>query len=457
MIVSNRDAKSLCDTLCHTLGGSRCPAISRAIRPFLPLRRDRPDRPSRLPCQATSMDIAPSSFDALHAAVRQIAREVAQPHAHAVDRDARFPQETIDALRRAQVLSAPVPRDWGGAQCNMRELGLLVSTLAMHCGASAMVLAMHYIQVACLVRHAQDDAYFQGVLKELCEQQLLLASMTSEVGTWGDTRASICALKQQDARFDLNKQATTGSYCEQADAILVTTRRHDDAASGDQLLVLVRRGDYQLRPTSTWDTLGMRGTCSPGYELTSSASLRQVLPDGYPDIFAQTMVPYSHILWSALWHGLAAGAQAQAASHVRDMARKTPGSTPPSALPLAELGAQLQALHYHWQGLADSFDQHVSQGSDSVAFARMGWSLQMNQLKVACSEAAPRLIHQALQIVGLPAYKNDGPFSIGRAYRDALSASLMISNLRINTRSAALLLVHKAEDSPPRSRPLNDD
>lgn len=392
------------------------------------------------------MDLSAHSFEALHDTVRRVARDVAKIHAGQVDREARFPQETFDALRRCRALSAPVPRELGGGGCNMRELGQLVSSLATHCGASAMVLAMHYIQVACLVRHAQDDAYFRALLSELCERQWLLASMTSEVGTWGDTRASICALKQQpDERFELAKEATTGSYCEQADAILVTTRRHDDAASGDQLLVLVRRGDYTLTPTSTWDTLGMRGTCSPGFSLRSSASLRQVLPDGYPNIFTCTMVPYSHILWSALWHGLAAGAQAQAASHVRSMARKTPGSTPPSALPLAELGVALQTLQHHWQGLADTFDRHVAQGDDQQAFTRIGWSLQMNQLKVACSEAAPRIIHAALQIVGLPAYKNDGPYSIGRAYRDALSASLMISNLRINTRSAALLLVHKAD------------
>ena len=33
-------------------------------------------------------------------AVSRIAREVAHPNADAVDREARFPKETIDALRR---------------------------------------------------------------------------------------------------------------------------------------------------------------------------------------------------------------------------------------------------------------------------------------------------------------------------------------------------------------------
>ena len=46
--------------------------------------------------------------------------------------------------------------------------------------------------------------------------------MTSENGTFGDTRSSICAVNVQGERFTLDKDATTGSYCQHADAILVT-------------------------------------------------------------------------------------------------------------------------------------------------------------------------------------------------------------------------------------------
>jgi acyl-CoA dehydrogenase len=67
----------------------------------------------------------------------------------------------------------------------------------------------------------------------------------------------------------------------------------------------------------------------------------------------------------------------------------------------------------------------------------------MNNLKVSCSEAAPQIVHRALQIVGILGYKNDSPFSLGRHYRDLLSASLMIANDRINAKSASMLLVFK--------------
>ncbi|MEJ1963844.1 MAG: hypothetical protein WDO56_20725 [Gammaproteobacteria bacterium] len=44
-------------------------------------------------------------------------------------------------------------------------------------------------------------------------------------------------------------------------------------------------------------------------------------------------------------------------------------------------------------------------------------------------------------------YKNDSPVSVGRHYRDVLSAALMISNERIASKSASMLLVFKADQS----------
>jgi acyl-CoA dehydrogenase len=71
------------------------------------------------------------------------------------------------------------------------------------------------------------------------------------------------------------------------------------------------------------------------------------------------------------------------------------------------------------------------------------WALKFNNLKMAASEAAPQIVHQALQITGILGYKNDSPFSLSRQYRDTLSASLMISNERIAAKSAPMLLVLK--------------
>ncbi len=382
-------------------------------------------------------------FTALLVATRAIAGGIAAEHAGDVDQHARFPTETVDALRGAGVLSAPVPGHLGGGGCNMHELTQLCATLAQGCGASGMVLAMHYSQVACLTRHGLGSEFFTGYLREMVQHQYLLASITSEVGTFGDTRSSICAAERHGEHFVLNKNATTGSYCAHADAMLVTCRRDAEAPASDQVLVLVKRENGSLTQTTTWDTLGMRGTCSPGFRLESKGPAQQIVPGSFADSSAQTMVPYSHILWASLWWGIAADAVGRAATYVRGEARKNPGTLPPTATRLAEVSVQLHGMRQQWSSVAQAFDNACLAPGGEQELLGMGWALRLNNLKVACSEAAPQIVHRALQIVGVLGYKNDTPFSLGRHYRDVLSASLMISNERITVKSASMLLVHK--------------
>jgi len=384
-------------------------------------------------------------FQRLLKAAQRIGAEVAGPHAADVDSKARFPAETLAALREAELLSAGVSRDFGGSGCTMIELARLCSTLSQSCGSSAMVLAMHYIQLGCIARHGLESAFFRGYLRDVVKHQYLIASMTSEVGTYGDTRSSICAVERSGGRFVLNKDATTGSYCNHADAILVTCRRDKDAAASDQVLVLVQRDDCTLTQTTSWDTLGMRGTCSPGFRLESSGMESQVVPGSYADSSARTMVPYSHILWASLWWGIAADAVGKAANFVRGQARQTPGTLPPTASRLAEVSMQLQTMKQNWQAAAQAFDAIAPDFEAQETLSSMGWALRLNNLKISCSEAAPHIVHRALQIVGILGYKNDSPFSLGRQYRDSLSASLMISNDRITAKNASMLLVFKDE------------
>lgn len=391
------------------------------------------------------MSAQPTCFNDLLAATRKIARDTAARHAPDVDAKARFPQETVDELKRVGALSAGVPREYGGMGCSLSELAALCAELAGACASSGMVLAMHYIQVACIARHVQGSRFFQSYLAELVDRQELLASMTSEVGTFGDTRSSICGVQREGERFTLNKDATTGSYCAHADGILVTSRRDPEAARSDQVLVLVRKGDYRLAQTTTWDTMGMRGTCSPGFRLESSGPAAQIVPGSYADSSAQTMVPYSHVLWAALWWGIAADAIGKASAWVRNEARKNPGTLPANAPRLAQASQRLQSLKYGWQTVGREVDALDGRPGGMDDLLNMGWALKFNNLKVHTSEETPRLVHEALQIIGILAYKNDSPYALGRHYRDALSGALMISNERIANKSAQLLMVFKDE------------
>jgi acyl-CoA dehydrogenase len=376
--------------------------------------------------------------------LQQIAKEVVAPKAGEVDRDARFPSESIAALREARLLGAAVPVELGGLGVGLTELADMCRILGASCASTGMVFAMHQIQLGCLLRHGQGSSYIRDYLREVASRQLLIASVTSEVGIGGDMRSSIASVEPNDKGFTLSKQASTISYGEHADDLLVTVRRSPDAPRNDQVLALLRRGEFELQKQGVWDTLGMRGTCSPAFQLHGRGTLGQIVPN-FALAASATMVPYSHSLWSSVWLGIASDAVSRAHSMVRAQARKTPGTVPPTASRLAEVTASLDGLRLTIQAFIAEFEGLIAQPDGGIdALSSMGFALRVNQLKVNTSESAVDIVTRVLPLCGIAGYRNDTPQSVGRHLRDVYSSILMIANDRILATNAQLLLVHKA-------------
>ena len=273
--------------------------------------------------------------------VRQIAREVAGPAAESVDREARYPHEVMQALAAVKLLSAHVPPSLGGFGAGITELALMCEALGQRCASAGMVFAMHQVQVACLVRHGHSP-YFQHHLARLVAEQRVVASVTSEAGVGGSVRTSICPIEPlPDGRCRIHKEGTVVSYGEAADDLLITVRRRADSAASDQAMVLVDKAQCRLQRQGSWDAMGMRGTCSPGYTITAEFDPAQVVPAPFADINAHTMVPWAHILWSSGWLGIATDAVARARAFVRDTGRRL-GGTPPTAPRLSQVGSDLR-------------------------------------------------------------------------------------------------------------------
>jgi acyl-CoA dehydrogenase len=377
-------------------------------------------------------------LDCVHA----IGRDVLSVNAADVDREARFPNESIDAMRAAKLLSAYVPVEYGGMGLNMVEIAKICEAMGQYCGSSAMIYAMHCIQVACVVHHGQQSSYFRQYLRDLVAEQRLMASATTEIGTGGDLRSSVCSVVTEGDCFTLVKKAPVISYGEYSDDILVTCRNAPDAAASEQVQVMVKRGEYHAEPLSTWDTMGFRGTCSSGFTLTAHGSTDQILPTPFNDILSQTMHPYSHIVWGALWTGIAADAVNQARAFVRAEARKIPGETPISAIRLAEVDLVLQEMRHNVYSLAREYHELLaSNSSDSIH--GFGFSIRTNNLKLSCSTQIVEIVGQALLICGISGYRNDSKFSLSRHLRDAYGAALMVNNDRITKLNATMLLAHR--------------
>lgn len=359
--------------------------------------------------------------------VKEIANSVTAKAAIAVDKDGRFPVETFAALKQHKILSLPVDLLLGGDGADLTFQAEVCSMLANQCGSSGLILAMHFAQVECIKRNTDASPYFRHFLQDLVCNQWLLSSIASEAGTFGNSRISRCAITQDENRIFLKKQATTASYAEYADAFLVTARKHESADESDQVLVLFLREDVTLTRSDTWDTLGMRGTVSPGYLVEGHAGREQLFSDSYSIISANTVIPFAHVLWAAVWEGIAK----DAVRKVNLCAKKR----------LAANGAvknfddRVGAINSKYRNLRSMCNHYAMRVDNATAIPRVisdkgyfDWAMEYNALKINASRLAHEIIHESLQFLGVQGYKNNAELSVARNYRDICSSSLMVPN-----------------------------
>jgi acyl-CoA dehydrogenase len=372
-----------------------------------------------------------------------IAEGVAAVHADQVDREARFPHESISALKEAGALSALVPCEAGGGGVGLPAVARGCFELGRRCASSAMVFAMHQIQVATIARHLDDAPWFESYLRELSAEQRLIASVTSEIGTGGDMGRSIAAvMPAEEGWLRLEKHAPTVSYGAHCDDLFTTVRRSAEAEPGDQVLVLSRAAETELEPAGTWDTIGMRGTCSPGFVVRARFLPGQVLAAPFATVMNESIVPLSHVLWSFVWLGIATDAFERGRAFVRQAAKRKPGEPVPAAHSLSRVMSELAMLRAEVQLAMQEF-MAWSAEPGRERLGTMSSVLRFNNLKLAASEQAPRICAAVLEVIGIAAYKNDSPFGVGRHLRDALSARLMVANERIHAADAGLLMIAK--------------
>jgi acyl-CoA dehydrogenase len=363
---------------------------------------------------------------------------VAALHAEDVDRDARFPLEAITAAKALGLMGLMAPKSLGGEGASLSQIADVCYALGRACASTAMIYAMHQVKVACVVRHGVGSAWHEGFIRKLVRDQLLLASSTTEGAGGGNVRSSEAPIEYDGDRVSLERAASVISYGAEADAVVTTARRNAEAPGSDQVLAVFLRRDYTLERTLSWDTLGMRGTCSAGFTLRAQGEAAQLLPVPYETIHAQSMVPAAHILWSSAWAGVAAAAVEKARKYLRKSMRAGSGEMPPSAPYFTRANASHRALRAL---IATTIDRYEAIEADPEALEAFDFQSEINLLKVDASELAVQTVMSALRCGGLSSYRNDSDVSVGRHLRDVLSSPIMINNDRIlaNVAASALL------------------
>src|SRR5208337_3666678 len=145
------------------------------------------------------------------------------------------------------------------------------------------------------------------------------------------------------------------------------------------------------------------------------------------------MLPFAHLTWTSVWLGIADDAVSRARSYLR-----AKSATQAALARLVDANAAVGQMKASVACVLRAYEAVLASPERTVSLALL---TAMNNLKLSVSTGVVQVIQQALLICGISGYRNDSPYSVGRHLRDALSASLMVSNDRIALGVGKMLLV----------------
>ena len=191
-------------------------------------------------------------------AVRAVARDKIAPYAAEVDRDARFPQEALDALVAADFHAPHVPEELGGVGAGALEVCLVIEEVARVCASSSLIPAVNklgsmplllagspQLQARYLPRLAAGEGFSYGLSER--EAGSDTASMTTRARRDGDEWV-----------LDGQKSWITNAGVSEFYTVMAVT--DPEAGSRGISAFVVEKGDEGLRFGAKERKLGIRGS-----------------------------------------------------------------------------------------------------------------------------------------------------------------------------------------------------
>lgn len=363
---------------------------------------------------------------------------VAAEHLARTDRDAAFPVEALEEMRRTGLLGLLVPRNHGGLGGTTEDVVTASIALGRIDMSVAMIFAMHCQQVAAVVRYG-NERLREELLPEIAAGRIYLASVTTEAGKGGHLLSSESALAAREGELLLDRFAPIVTGGEYADGFLVTTQSPAPASPNQVSLVYAHRDQLTVERSGDWQPLGMRASHSVALRLTGAVPAHQVV-GGHGDfrtIVTTVFGPMAHLGWSACWLGTAAGALSRVVKLLRGPQSRGRVNLDSELLltRLSRARQRLDAVH----ALLDRARQVVAT-ADDLSVPRV--QLLLNGLKITAAEECYQVVEGLVDAVGMRhGYLKDSPTRLEHSLRDLRSAALNYSNDRLHLVDGKLALL----------------
>lgn len=352
------------------------------------------------------------------ARAEEVARDVLGAHADEVDAEARWPEESLAALRQAGLLGLVVPRAFGGAEAGPRTVAPVVRALAEQCASTAMIYMMH-LCAAQVIAQAEQFAERERVLQEIAAGRHLTTLAFSEKGSRSHFWAPVSQAAADGDTHRLSAEKSWVTSAGKADSYVVSTRRAAGGEMTASTLYYVPLGAKGLEVAGPWRGTGLRGNASSPMRLQdveAPASCRLSAEGEGFGVMLSTVLPWFQLCSASVSLGISAAATEATRRHLLASRLEHLGESLASLMNLRARLAQMQITVDTQRAFLD----HVARQMENPGPATM---LAVLESKAAAAEAALQVTDLAMRTCGGAAFSRH--LGVERNFRDARAGWVM--------------------------------
>lgn len=347
---------------------------------------------------------------------RQVTTEKIGPQAAAVDHDARFPEEAVQALGEAGLMGLTVPTTFGGLGQGLRTSVAVLDAIAQQDASAGMIYLMHLCGIACYAAAPQTA---EAQLRAAAAGNHLATLAWSEKGSRSHFWAPVSQAVAKEEGVAVTAQKSWVTSAGHADGYVVSTRSPNSSAPTDTVLYLVLKGDSGWTVSGPWDSLGLRGNASAPiafHDCVLPQSRAFCEPGKGFEFMLGVVLPVFQLGNAAISVGICEAAVAATTAHLTGN-RFEEANSKLSDLPT--LRARLAKMRIE----TDRARAHLASVLDAVEAGAPNAMLLVLESKAAAAESALLVTDLGMQACGGAAFSKH--LSLERNFRDARAASVM--------------------------------
>ncbi len=346
---------------------------------------------------------------AIQAVARDFAEKEVRPIAEAIDREARFPKDTVRRMGELGLMGIFIPEECGGSGGDIVAYALAVEELARVCASHAVIMSVNNsLYCEPVYKFGTPEQQQRFLVPYAAGQKLGCFSLTEPEAGSDATNQNVQA-RRVDEGYVISGRKVFVTNGREADAALVFAQTDRAKKSRGISAFLVEKGTPGFIVVKTEDKLGIRASDTAEFVFDDCRvpAAQRLGAEGEGFTVAMVAIDGGRIGIAAQALGIAQGAYEMAVAYARE--RKSFG------VPIG----QHQMVQWMLADMATAIEAGRLLVLRAAALKDAGqpFAPQAAMAKLFCSEAAMKITTDAVQVHG--GYGFIKEYQVERYFRDA--------------------------------------